>query len=345
MLPITRSRGNKISQPYDAVIAVTYRCNARCLMCNIWQNENSSELDPALVAKLPASLRYVNLSGGEPFLHKRLEDIVRGVRQRCPSAQTIISTNALLRTERMLERMEEIRAIDPDIGVAVSIDGIGAVHDRIRGIDGAFDRCIAFISGLREAGMSNLRIAFTVVDANVDDFHKVYELSRELGVQFTCALAQESSHYFQTTGEQVGAVDREKLRREVDHIAARELKRNSPKSWTRAYFSRGLYEFAAGGGRPLACRAAEDFFFLGPDGSVYSCNILDLPLVNISESSFDDIWGSAAAAEARRQVAACELGCWMVCTARSAMKQNPARVAGWIAVGKVRALLGRPVLK
>lgn len=314
-------------------------------MCNIWQNNNSSDLDPALVAKLPGSLRYVNLSGGEPFLHQRLEDIVRSVKQTCPSARTIISTNALLRTDRMLERMEEIRSIDPDIGVAVSIDGIGAVHDRIRGIDGAFDRCIAFVNGLRATGMENLRVAFTVVDSNVDDFHKVYELSRELGIQFTCALAQESSHYFQTTGEEVGKFELDKLRRGLDHIAARELMRSSPKSWTRAYFSRGLYEFAAGGGRPLACRAAEDFFFLGPDGSVYSCNILDLPLGNLGESTFDEIWNSDAAAKARRQVAACELGCWMVCTARSAMKQNPARVAGWIAAGKLRALLGRPVLK
>lgn len=312
-------------------------------MCNIWQSGDSVNLDPALAAKLPSSLRYVNLSGGEPFLHTGLEDIVRAVRQSCPSAQTIISTNGLLGTEKMLERMEEIRNIDPEIGVAVSIDGLGPVHDRIRGIDGAFDRCVGFIKGLQEAGMTNLRIAFTVVDENVDDFHKVYELSRELGIEFTCALAQESPHYFQTSD--IGRVDLGRLRRELNIVAERELGTNRPKRWARAYFSRGLYEFATGEGRPLACRAAEDFFFLSPDGDVYSCNILDLPLGSLTDATFDEIWDSAAARDARRKVAACELGCWMVCTARSSMKRNPARVAGWITAGKLRALMGRPVLK
>ncbi|RJQ47061.1 MAG: radical SAM protein [Gaiellales bacterium] len=312
-------------------------------MCNIWQSGDSSDLDPALVEKLPASLKYVNLSGGEPFLHKRLEDIVRAVRTSCPSAQTIISTNALLGTARMLERMEEIRSIDPGIGVAVSLDGIGPVHDRIRGIEGAYDKCLAFIRGLQQAGMTNLRLAFTVVDDNVDDFYRVYQLSRELGIEFTCALAQESTHYFQTTG--VGRVDLERLRRQVDMIAASELRSLEPKRWARAYFSRGLYEFAAGDGRPLTCRAADDFFFMSPDGSIYTCNILDLPLGNLREDSFEAVWDSTAAAEARRKVASCEIGCWMVCTARSAIKRNPARVAAWVASGKVRALLGREVMK
>lgn len=323
---------------------MTYRCNARCLMCNIWQNEDSEQLEAALVAKLPDSLQYVNLSGGEPFLHPHLPDIVAAVVKSCPSASIIISTNALFKTAKMLEMVAAVRAVDPEIGLAVSIDGIGPVHDRIRGVEGAFDRCVTLIDRLRDEGMENLRIAFTVVDDNVDDFFKVYELSRKIGIEFTCALAQESTHYFQTSGGGSKA-DLGKLRRELNKIASEELKSNQPKRWARAYFSRGLYDFAAGGGRPLRCRAADDFFFLSPAGSVYSCNILDLHLGNLSEASFEAIWNSEEAKKSRVEVSRCELGCWMVCTARSAIKQNPARVAGWVSASKIKAMLGRPVLK
>lgn len=312
-------------------------------MCNIWKSEDSEDLDVSLVEKLPPSLRYVNLSGGEPFLHKELPALAGAVVRACPSAQTIISTNALLKTSRMLEVTEAVRSRDPGIGMAVSIDGIGATHDRIRGIEGAFDRAVDYIKSLKEAGMENLRIAFTVVDGNVSDFYRVYELSRQLGVQFTYALAQESSHYFQTSGTR--RVDLVRLRSELDAIASRELRSNSPKRWARAYFGRGLYEFAAGDGRPLDCRAAGDFFFMSPAGTIYSCNILDLPLGSLKDSSFEEIWDSPEAVRARETVSRCELGCWMVCTARSAMKRNPVKVAGWIAAGRIRSLLGRPVLK
>jgi radical SAM protein with 4Fe4S-binding SPASM domain len=277
-------------------------------------------------------------------LHGRLNEVVAALVKSCPSAQTIISTNGLLRTAKMIERVDALRAIDPEIGLAVSIDGIGSSHDRIRGFEGAFDRCVALIEGLKGEGMENLRIAFTVVDENVEDFYEVYELSRQLGIEFTCALAQESSHYFQKSGGGSNA-DLGALRQQLNKIATAELKSNQPKRWARAFFSRGLYEFATGEGRPLDCRAADDFFFLSPSGSVYSCNILDLPLGNLHDDTFPAIWNSRQASEAREKVSQCELGCWMVCTARSAIKQNPVRVASWVSASKIKAMLGRPVLK
>ncbi len=63
-------------KPIDALVAITYRCNARCAMCNIWRAKPSEELRPDAYAALPASLRSVNLTGGEPFLRDDLPDIV-----------------------------------------------------------------------------------------------------------------------------------------------------------------------------------------------------------------------------------------------------------------------------
>ncbi len=59
-------------KPVDAVIAVTYRCNARCAMCGIWKSQPGPDLPPEVYRKLPSSLRDVNLTGGEPFLRDDL---------------------------------------------------------------------------------------------------------------------------------------------------------------------------------------------------------------------------------------------------------------------------------
>ncbi len=321
---------------------MTYRCNARCLMCNIWQTEDAGDLDAGLLAKLPASLRYVNLSGGEPFLRQDVPELVEAVVKASPKAQVIISTNALVSEKRIRGAMTRIRETSPGVAIAVSIDGMGETHDRIRGVEGAFDRAIALIEGLKADGMSNLRIAFTVVDDNVKDYHKVYQLSRRLGIEFTSAVAQGSEHYFQGSGMRPAA--QADIRDQLGLVAASELRTFAPKRWARAYFNRGLNSYAAGSGRPLSCRAAEDFFFMSPAGTIYACNVMDLPLGNLHDAAFEEIWDSEAAVKARASVAACEMGCWMVCTARSSMKRNPLKVAGWIAAGKIRAHLGKPVL-
>ena len=327
--------------PYDAVIAVTYRCNARCLMCNIWQNGGSEDLDIALLSKLPDSLRYVNISGGEPFLRKDLPEVIEAVTKACPRAQIIISTNAILPGAKLREKMAAIRGISPGIGIAVSIDGLGETHERVRGVKGVFDRAVSLIEGLKEDGMQNIRIAFTIFDENVRDYHEVYALSRRLGVEFTSAVAQSSDHYFQGSGMKQAAV--EDIREQLGKVAASELTTFEPKRWVRAYFNRGLYTFAEGGGRPLSCHAAGDFFFMSPAGTIYPCNVMDFPVGNLRDASFDGIWNSKAAIEARARVQACQMGCWMVCTARSAIKRNPAKVASWVAAGKARAHAGKPV--
>jgi len=210
------------------------------------------------------------------------------------------------------------------------------------GVKGVFDKAVALIEGLKEDGMTNLRIAFTIVDENVKDYFEVYQLSRRLGIEFTSAVAQGSEHYFQGTGMRPAA--EADIREQLDKVAASELSTNSPKRWVRAYFNRGLNLYAAGSGRPLACKAADDFFFLSPAGTIYPCNVMDLPLGNLRDASFSEIWNSETAVKARAEVADCKKGCWMVCTARSSMKRNPIQVAGWIASGKAKAHRGKPVL-
>ena len=76
---------NTSPQPFDAVIAVTYRCNARCQMCNIWQVKDHDDCKPEDYRVIPTSLRHINVSGGEPFLRADLPEIIWPVRFRTQS--------------------------------------------------------------------------------------------------------------------------------------------------------------------------------------------------------------------------------------------------------------------
>lgn len=325
-------------KPIDVVLAVTYRCNARCIMCNIWKHPSENDLTPDEYRFLPSSLRYVNLSGGEPFLRDDLNEIVAVVKERAPRCQIVISSNGFL-PDKIETAMAGILKIDPGIGIAISIDGMGETHDNVRGIPGGFDRCMDTVNRLKKLGMTNIRLAFTVVEENVDDLSLVYELTQKMGVQFTMAVAQNSSHYFRT--EEDHSVRAERFRASIGPIIASLLRSGNPKNWLRAFFTHGLYRYSAGAGRPFVCGAGHDFFFCAPNGDIYPCNILENVLGNVREKSFEEVWESDVAGKIRRKVRSCGLKCWMVCTARTDMKRNASTVIWWIIRKKLAAHAGR----
>ena len=58
----------KLIEPTSASLAVTLRCNSRCVICDIWKRKNRQELSPVIYKKLPQGLKNIDITGGEPFL-------------------------------------------------------------------------------------------------------------------------------------------------------------------------------------------------------------------------------------------------------------------------------------
>lgn len=328
-----KMNGSAPGYPTDAIIAITYRCDARCEMCNIWQLKPQEFLSVADYEKVPSTLRDINISGGEAFMRDDVVDIVKVISQKCNDPRIVVSTNGF-RTDRILASMEELRRHIPDIGIGVSLDGIGETHNRIRGIKDAYERALATLKGLKERGFTNVRIGFTAMNENTGEMQKVYDLSRELDVEFTTAVAQNSEIYFSTQVNQ--EVENERLYDALGYVMRNELLSYHPKRWLRAYFENGTLLFNRDKRRPLKCRAGIEFFYLAPEGIVYPCLTIPSPMGDLRHQSFEEVWESGKAGTVRHEIDGCE-ECWMICTARSGLKKNLPRAFGWIAREKVKA--------
>jgi len=323
-----------VKMPIDCVLALTYNCNARCTMCDIWKIKNSPELTLADLAKLPDSLRDVNLSGGEPFLRKDLPEIVATVKKACPKARLVISSNGFL-TPVIERAMEKILKIAPDIGVAFSIDGMGEMHNEMRGIPGGFDRVMESLKALQKMGMTNLRLAFTITEKNVTHFDQVYDLAQKLGVQFTHSFAQSSEFYF--GGKQnINNPRQDLLKAAYTHIINSELKSWNVKRWLRAFFANGMYQFITSKNPVLDNAPGRDFFFLDPSGDIYPSVVHNAVLENIRKvDNFVELWQSEKAQLWRQKVDSLKVPVWMICTSRTAIKRHPFRVGAWILKHKI----------
>jgi MoaA/NifB/PqqE/SkfB family radical SAM enzyme len=326
--------------PIDAVFATTYRCNARCQMCNIWRVKEHDDLRPAEYENIPDTLRHINISGGEPFLRADLPEIVRVISGRNPRAHILVSSNGF-QPARTVDSVRQMLRYHRRLGVGISIDGIGDKHDEVRGIPGAYAKSTETIRRLRaDVGLKDIRVAFTLQDSNAGHLLPVYELSRQLGVQFTWVVAQTSPHYFQNAsaaGHWTGATP---LDVPALELMRRQLRSPHPKDWARAFFSLGNLRRAWQQPRPIQCRAGARFFFVAPHGEVHACNARSLPLGNIRTQRWSEIWTSRAADDVRDTVSRCTDHCWMVCTARTSMLEDAPRVAAWIALQKLRVHLG-----
>src|SRR3989344_4300288 len=325
--------------PVDCVLALTYNCNSRCTMCDIWKIKNSPELAPEEFLKLPSSLLDINFSGGEPYFRKDIVEILKNVVTASPAARVIISSNGFA-TDLIVARTKELLKIKPDIGVAISIDGIGEMHNEMRGIPGGFDKAIATVKKLKEIGVTKLRLGFTATDKNVNHLSKVYNLSEELGVEFTHSFAQNSEFYF--GGKQnVHNPRGEVLNREYDYLIRQELKSWNFKRWARGYFAYGMKKFV-NSHRPMLYNApGRDFFFLDPSGDIYPSVVQNVVLKNIkeidSQQSFEQFWLSNEAEMVRKKIDDLKIPVWMICTARTAIKKHPLKAGLWFMKHKLYA--------
>lgn len=324
-----------LTYPTDAVLAVTYRCDARCGMCNIWRLAPQEMLTVDDYAKVPSSLKDINISGGEPFLRKEIVDIVKVVDEKCGGPRIVISSNGF-RTKHIIRAMEQLRSSIPNIGIGISVDGIGDMHGRIRGVDGAFDKVMDTLNQLKERGFRNVRLGFTAMNENVHEMPRVYDLARSLGFQFTTSVAQNSDIYFSTQDNE--EVQDNRLREALGHVMKRELRSGRPKQWMRAYFESGTLLFNEKKRRMLPCRAGYEFFYLAPEGNVYPCLSIPQVMGSLQGRSFEEVWESEQAERVRASIRGCEQ-CWMICTARSALKKNLPAALGWIVKNKIKSHL------
>jgi len=317
----------------EACLIVTYRCNAKCYMCNTWQHPSRKEEEytPELVDKLPTGLDFINITGGEPFLRADIEEIVEKALGK--TKRLVISSNGYF-TDRIVKLFERF---GDKAGIRISIEGLPAANDELRGVKNGFDHGIRTLTTLHGMGVRDIGFGCTVSDRNAKDMIELYRLANATGLEFATATTH-NSFYFHKEDNAFG--DPEMIAGEFEKVAMELLKTNRPKNWFRAYFNMGLANKVRGGKRPLPCEVGTDMFFVDPFGNIMPCNGTDEPMImgNLHEQSFEEIWNGPRAEEVRKQVRECTKQCWMIGSASPAMKKRISVPLKWVVRNKLKVM-------
>ena len=162
-------------------------CNERCSFCPYYGAEgrvidDGVRLVPKTVLELPlltrlfedvrGLVRRIKLSGqGEATLHPQFREIIELAHGMGFDLKLITNGTTLKRNAAAVR--QNVR------DVSVSVHGVGAVHDEIVGLRGAFDKAMAGLDLLQEGegALEEVRMVFVITANNLDEVPSIMQLS------------------------------------------------------------------------------------------------------------------------------------------------------------------------
>jgi 12,18-didecarboxysiroheme deacetylase len=197
----------------------TRRCNLRCVHCysrsenRRYEGELSTDEGYALIEDLAKfGAPVILFSGGEPLIRPDLAALI-GRAVSC-GMRAVISTNGTLINEKTADQLRTFGLSY----VGVSLDGLREVHDRFRGMEGAFGRAIAGIRNCMKAGIK-VGLRFTITRRNIQEIDAIFHLLRDENVPRVCFYHLVYAGRGSTLMEE--DLDHDATRRVVDRIIDR----------------------------------------------------------------------------------------------------------------------------
>lgn len=296
-------------QPREVNIELTHRCNLRCKMCGVWTKGVDQRLRELTAQEYldifsqmkDLGVKMVTLAGGEPFLRKDLFDIVKAAKSH--GLKCYVFTNGSLIKNHAVEKIFS-HQIDK---IIFSIDGMGSVHDSIRGVPGTFDKATEALSAIvaeRKARGTNkpeIDVHLTLLKENIGDLFVLNAFCQKLGVNFSFQPYSESNEQAvdQTflNGGSIGSVrylpHNETLRFSDENVAQikEELSQLPSSFYTKLLSSFSAVDFKQGLMSVKKCYITRNFMMVDPYGNVYPCTNLDSYIVgNIRQKRLSAIW-------------------------------------------------------
>jgi MoaA/NifB/PqqE/SkfB family radical SAM enzyme len=271
--------------PRQLQINVTFHCNSRCTMCNIWQMEHRPEMDLAQfshVLKDPLfdGIEQLTLAGGEPSLRPDLVPLTELFVNRMTHLRSLTLVTNGLAVERILADTRAMLKLctehDINLNISVSLDGVGGVHDEMRNVPGAFARVEECLSGLKEL-QSECRASFWLGVGCVITRKNLYHLrelqawcdERSIEVGFQLVGFHET---YVANIEQRGELDFDQADREYLFQFLGELAADRSASNFMAYYWNDMLSmYRDGRSRQTPCPFAVDSFVLDAYGDIYYC--------------------------------------------------------------------------
>ncbi len=333
-----KSNVSTLQVPYKLNFAITYWCQSRCLTCSIWQIRPKGELSLDEIrqfAKNNTYFKWIELTGGEPFLRSDIVEIAKAFAETSKDLYVLtMPTNSLCDRQMVLGKLRKILDLGiPKVSITVSLDGYKELHDHIRGVPGNYEKAISMFKDLMQLKKEykNLYFVFgyTMSAFNQGQLMKTIEEVRKDIPEvryndFHLNLGQISTNYYGNSGAEVKGSP-EIISKEIEEFAGRREFEVGIIPQIESVFLKKLVYYSRTGEMPMRSRSLEASLFMDGYGNVYPSIMWDKKIGNIRDASYDlaNIWHSKEAEETRAEIkSGKEPKQWTACEAYQSITGN-----------------------
>lgn len=310
---------------------VTWRCNLRCFMCDVWKKTDHDDMTPDEAREIFRQLPHLDtlrLTGGEPFIRRDFTELTQAILE--VSDPTVIHvTTAGIMYERIVDFVEAVGS--KKLHIKFSIDAVGDRHDEIRGYRGVYNkamRTLRKLVELRDKYGFYVGVNQTITDRNWDHIEPLRDEMAKLDVAIHYAIATD--HYtlyrLNTTKENerpnmksvsMSDFTPEQLQYIFDQLDRRDGIKDLPEWIVQRYYLHGLKNRLLKNLEEPKPQCVElfDHMRLMPNGDVMTCVYYPVVVGNLRKQSLQDVWYGEAIKPQRRVVQKCP-GCWAGCEAK-----------------------------
>lgn len=296
------------SAPLLVVWNLTDVCNLRCQHC--YQNAGAKtspdelglEQQMEVVDQLDENdVPFLAFSGGEPIMAENFWQVAGHAKRK--GMYISVATNGTLLTKEVVARMADI-GIDY---VEISLDSsYPEVHDRFRGMPGAWERTVEGIKNAAAQDGIEVGVASTITRLNFYEMERLIQFAIDLGAD--CFYAFN----FIPTGRAKGIVDMDltpQMREEMLRILYKHyiedittmsacpqygrvcMMESDSQVVVTSHYSLGKGETARMMARYIGgCGAGRAYCAIQPNGVVTPCVFMQIPVGDLKEEALSDIW-------------------------------------------------------
>lgn len=294
---LLRARPFPLEKPIVLQFPVIDICNSQCQMCRIWENKISQDLTLdqlriGLRNPLFSKVASVGLNGGEPTLRKDLGALTAVLFEELPKLRSIsIITNAYKHDE-VINRITDVGQVVTQHGgkldLMISLDGLGEVHDRVRGKPGNFERAMHVLEFAHTSPLiHNVRIGCTIIKENVYGLADLFEFcqSKKLYIKYRLGIPHQRL-YTQNLLDPyaLDAVEKYHIAEFLEGLIVHYEKSEEQKFFYRSLIDQMVHQASRKAGCDWQHRGAT----ITSKGELLYCAVQSKVLGNISDRSIED---------------------------------------------------------
>lgn len=323
-IPIGYFINKPLSGPVFGNLIITYKCNMRCLMCDLWRRHGQKEISLDDIKRITDDFKTlgvsgIGLSGGEPLLRDDIFEIINYIK-KVKKIPVAMSSNGYFLNEKDAVSKLFDSGLD---SIAISLDSLNPEeHNKFRGIKDAYQKAVSSLETIiavkNRYPNLNVTLATVINKKNINELSEMVRFGERIGVDGVSFLPG------QIIGLEHGIKQREEklipefdgmqgVDRKLDELI--QLKTKGAPIDNSVKYLKLLKHYFRGERLPIKCFASHTSYVIDAYGDIFPCfgwTEMKKKMANISDVDLVHFWRSKEYNRLRKSINKCR-DCYFSC--------------------------------